>query len=303
MALLGRSADGTIKDELSQVGTYFVELLKAFFLVEVMVLFDLTRELESKRDSIAALFDFVGETDTAISVASLRAGQQKTCVPEFTPPMKEAKFRKVYHPLINNCVKNDLHINGKSVLITGSNMSGKTTFLRTVVINSILAQTICTCFADEFQSPILRQFSSLRLDDNLFQGKSYYYEEVNTMGTFVKEVHSAYQNLFILDEVFKGTNTIERIAAAKAALSYLNKGANIILVSTHDFELPGMLHQEYDQYHFSENIENDRLHFDHSIKPGPLLAGNAIRILEISDYPSEIVAEAKALSVALSASS
>ena len=122
------------------------------------------------------------------------------------------------------------------------------------------------------------------------------------MGSIIKEVNSPFQNLFLLDEVFKGTNTIERIASAKAALSYLNKGANIILVSTHDFELPGMLHQEYDQYHFSESIEKDRLHFDHKIKPGPLLAGNAIRILEMSDYPTEIVTEARELSVTLSSS-
>jgi DNA mismatch repair ATPase MutS len=300
IGFLSLNADNTIKDELSQLGTYFIELLKAFFVVEVMVLFELTKTLESKHDSIVTLFDFVGEIDSAISVASLRAGEQKTCVPKFAPPMKEMVLRKVYHPLIKQCVKNDLHVSGKSVLITGSNMSGKTTFLRTVVINSIMAQTICTCFADEFESPMLRQYSSIRIDDNILEGKSYYYEEVNTMGAFVKEVHSSFQNLFLLDEVFKGTNTVERIAAAKAALSYLNRGANIIIVSTHDFELPGMLQQEYDQYHFSESIKNDQLHFDHKIKPGPLLAGNAIKILEMSNYPTELVNEARELSISLS---
>ena len=302
IGFLSLSADNTIKDELSQVATYFIELLKAFFVVEVIVLFDLIKDLESKNNDISALFEFVGEIDAAISVASLRAGELKTCLPEFTPPMKGASLKKMYHPLIKDCVKNDLQVDGKSILITGSNMSGKTTFLRTVVINSILAQTIFTCFADEFQSPILRQFSSIRIDDSLLEGKSYYYEEVNTMGSFVKEVHSPFQNLILLDEVFKGTNTIERIAAAKAALSYLNKGSNIIIVSTHDFELPGMLQKEYDQYHFSESIENDKLHFDHKIKPGPLLAGNAIRLLEMSNYPKEIVSEARELSVSLSSS-
>ena len=295
MAVLSLSSDGTIKDELNQVATYLLELLKGFFLVEVLTFFQLIKELESKRNSIRVLFEYVGNIDAALSVASLRAGSNKTCLPDFTPPMKEMQAKKIYHPLIKNCVKNDLKIKDKSILITGSNMSGKTTFLRTVAINSLLAQTIYTVFADEFQSPMLRQFSSIRIDDSLLEGKSYYYEEVNTIGSLIGEVNSRFQNLFLLDEVFKGTNTIERIAAAKAALSYLNQGPNLVIVSTHDLELPGMLQHQFDLYHFSESIENDRLHFDHRIKPGPLLSGNAIRILEISNYPHQVITEARQL--------
>ena len=295
MAFLTPSSDGTIKDELNQVATYLLELLKGFFLLEVLTFFQLIKELESKRNSIRVLFDYVGNIDAALSVASLRAGGHKTCLPEFTPPMKEMQAKKMYHPLIKNCVKNDLKIKDKSILITGSNMSGKTTFLRTVAINSLLAQTIYTVFADEFQSPMLRQFSSIRIDDNLLEGKSYYYEEVSTIGSLIGEVNSSFQNLFLLDEVFKGTNTIERIAAAKAALSYLNQGPNLVIVSTHDLELPGMLQHQFDLYHFSESIENDRLHFDHKIKQGPLLSGNAIRILQLSNYPDQVINEAKEL--------
>ena len=289
------SPGGSIKDELGQVVTYLVELLRGFLLIEVVMLFELIKELETKRDSIQVLFDYVGNIDTALSVASLRAGDLKTCKPEFTPPMRELRVKKIYHPLITNCVKNDLHVKDKSILITGSNMSGKTTFLRTVAVNSILAQTIYTCFADEFQSPMLRPYSSIRIDDNILEGKSYYYQEVNTMGSLIKEVHSPFQNLFLLDEVFKGTNTIERIAAAKSTLSYLNQGANLVIVSTHDLELPSMLQEQFDLYHFSESIENDQLHFDHKIKPGPLLTGNAIKILEMSNYPEKIINEARNL--------
>lgn len=146
-------------------------------------------------------------------------------------------------------------------MITGSNMSGKTTFLRTVMINSILAQTLYTCFAEEFNAPILKQFSSIRIDDSLLEGKSYYYEEVNIMASLIEEAKSGNQNLFILDEVFKGTNTVERIASAKAILSYLNGGNNIVIVSTHDIELSALLNQEYDLYHFTETIEDQQLHF------------------------------------------
>ena len=236
-----------------------LDLIKAFFLVEVHVLYHLTRELENKQQHIRSLYHYVGEIDMALSVASLRDGSSKTCQPEFMEKSKTLSITDIYHPLIKKCVTNSILVQSKSVLITGSNMSGKTTFLRTLMINSILAQSIYTCFATEFKTPLLKQFSAIRIDDSLLKGTSYYFEEISIMGSLINEANSGHQNLFISDEVFKGTNTIERIASAKAILSYLNKGDNIVFVSTHDVELTTMLTDEYDLYHFTEVIENDQL--------------------------------------------
>lgn len=282
-----------IQSELSFVSSYVTELIKAVFLVEIITLYKITEELENQKKSIDTLFKYIGNIDCSISIASLRAGTKKTCKPTLVPTLKELFAKNLYHPLIEGCVKNDLLIKNKSILITGSNMSGKSTFLRTLTINSILAQTIYTCFADEFTSPVLKQFSSIRIDDNLFDGKSYYFEEVNVMASLLEQVESPFQNLFVLDEVFKGTNTIERIAAGKAILSYLNRKSNIVIVSTHDIELADMLDHEYDLYHFTETVENNGLHFDHRIKPGQLKTRNAIKILELSNYPKEIINEAR----------
>lgn len=290
------SGDGGMKDDLSQLGSYLSELIKGIFLIEVLAVFSLEKDLKKKGDPISILFDFIGEVDTAISIASLRAGCPETCQPRFLETRKELFAKDIYHPLIQNCVNNNISIVNKSVLITGSNMSGKTTFLRTLVINSILAQSIYTCFAQEFSTPFLRQFSSIRIDDDLFQGKSYFFEEVNIIGLFIEEMQSGYQNLFILDEVFRGTNSIERTALGKAILSYLNRGNNMVVVSTHDIELSGMLKDEYDVYHFSETVENNQLHFDHTLKPGPLKTMNAIRLLELGNFPEEITKEARSLS-------
>lgn len=290
-----------IQSELSVLGTYLIELIKAVLLIEVFTLYKITKELEGKKSSIKSLFNYVGNIDATISVASLRAGKEKTCRPTLVSPTKQLVAKGIYHPLIENCVANDLSLKGKSILITGSNMSGKSTFLRTLTINSILAQTIYTCFADEFVSPILKQHSSIRIDDNLFDGRSYYFQEVKVMASFLAEVDSSHQNLFVLDEVFKGTNTIERIAAAKAILSYLNRKDNIVVVSTHDIELAGMLESEYDLYHFTESVEDNELHFDHSIKEGQLKTRNAIKILELSNYPVDVTNEAKQISSTLMA--
>ena len=296
LRLLSLGQDGSIKDELSQFGFYVIEIIKALFLIELYALFNLVRELENKQAYIEVLFRFVGKIDTAISIASLRAGSLKTCEPNLTEKNKKLTFKNIYHPLVIDCVANNINVNSKSILITGSNMSGKTTFLRSVAVNTILAQSIYTCFADGYEAPFMKLFSSIRIDDNLLTGKSFYLEEVNVMGSLISEVKSDQQNIFILDEVFKGTNTIERIASAKAILSYLNKFDNVIFVSTHDIELAKMLVGEFDLYHFTEIIDDSQLCFDHELKVGPLKTKNAIKILEISGFPSEIINEAKDIS-------
>lgn len=278
------------------IGQYAVDLLKAFFLIEVFMIFKVIRELKDKQSAIRILYEYIGNIDSSISIASLRAGKLKTCKPVFSEPKKEMIVKNMYHPLIKNSVKNSLTIRKKSVLITGSNMSGKSTFLRTMTINSILAQTIHTCFADEFISPILKQFTSIRINDDVFEGKSYYFQEVNVMASLVSEAEQTSNNLFVLDEVFKGTNTIERISSAKAVLSYLNRTENIVIVSTHDIELADMLCHEYELYHFTEIIESGKICFDYTIRSGQLKTRNAIRILEMACFPNEITEEAYKIS-------
>ncbi len=297
--LLYLGQDGTIKGELENFGLYFFELIKAILLVELYTTHSLAEELKNRKKDILTLFNFVGHLDASISIASLRSGSLATCRPTYTTAKKCLSIKGLRHPLIDNCVANDLNLEEKSILITGSNMSGKTTFLRTLAINSILAQTIYTCFADHYSAPFLKQFSSIRIDDDLSEGKSYYFEEVNVMGSLIREAKCDQQNLFVLDEVFRGTNTVERIAASKAILSYLNQGKNMVIVATHDIELAHMLKEEYDLYHFSEKIDGTDLNFDHTLKLGSLKTRNAITILEISNYPTEIVEEAKRLTAEL----
>ncbi|GGH79700.1 DNA mismatch repair ATPase MutS [Filimonas zeae] len=293
----GQLSGNPMIDEMSQLTAYLFELLRAFFLVEIHTFFSLIRELENKREDILALYQLIGSVDTALSIASLRSGEVTWCRPQFTQSAKALQAKNMHHPLISNCVPNSLLIQNKSILLTGSNMSGKTTFLRALGLNIIFAQSINTCFAEEMQLPVAAHlYSSIRIDDDLQEGKSYYFEEVNIMSGLIHEVRPNRQNIFILDEVFKGTNTIERIAAGKAILSWLNRYNNVVLVATHDVELTDMLETEYDLYHFTETIQNDQLHFDHLIKKGPLTTRNAIKILEMTGYPSAIIDEASAIS-------
>lgn len=285
----------TPKDEFSQALLFMLELVKAFFLIETHSFNSCIATLKNKKENIDTLIRYAGSIDAAISTASLRIGAIKYSVPEFTSVKKEMAFKNLYHPLVESCVANSIIVKNKSILITGSNMSGKSTFIRTVAINAILAQTIYTCFADQFISPFVKVFSSIRITDSLQDGTSYYLEEVNTVGSLIKEADKPFPHLFILDEVFKGTNTIERIAAAKAILSYLNKNDNLVFVSTHDIELASMLNSTFDLYHFSEDIDHENIKFDHHLKAGVLTTRNAIKLLSLSGYPNEIIEAANSI--------
>lgn len=126
--------------------------------------------------------------------------------------------------------------------------------------------------------------------------KSYYFEEVLTIKEMIEKSTMPGSNLFLLDEIFKGTNTIERISAGRAVLSYLNNENNIVFVSTHDIELADLLQGDYKLYHFSEQVDNKTVDFDFKLKEGKLKNRNAIRILKINGYPMQIITEAIDLS-------
>ena len=196
---------------------------------------------------IETVYRFVGLADCLLSVCFLREHLPYYCLSGKPGEGHRLVSESMYHPLIEDCVANSIDIQDKSVLLNGSNMSGKTTFIRIIGINVLAAQTLHTAFARTF---------------------------------------------FLFDEIFKGTNTTERIAAAKAVLSYLNTRDNIIVASTHDTELITLLDKEYDLYHFSEVIEGETFSFDYKLKSGPLYQRNAIRLLEINGFPSAVIRDA-----------
>lgn len=276
-----------------------MELFKILFLLEPLLLFGVLKQLDTKRKEIEDVFIFVGKIDSLLSIASLRTGLLNYCIPTITEKQKVIIARDVYHPLIPDCVKNSIRVDGKSILLTGSNMSGKTSFIRTIGINTITGLTLNTCFAEQFLMSGMSVFSAIRISDDLMNDKSYYFEEVLTIKEMIDQAKNTDANLFLLDEIFKGTNTIERISAGKAVLSSLTKGNNIVFVSTHDIELADLLKSEYELYHFSEKVDNKTVDFDYKIKNGKLKNRNAIRILQINDYPEEIIQEAIELSIEL----
>lgn len=284
-------------NEAAAVGWYAMELLKIATLSEVLTFYRVLDDLASVRARIEAVFLFVAEVDIAISIASLREGLPYFCKPQFLPPSKKLVIKDLIHPLVKNCVPNDLALDDHSLLLTGSNMSGKSTFIRAININAIAAQALNTAFAKSYLAPRFAIASSIRISDDLLDEKSYYMEEVNAIGELLEKAEkSETPTLFTIDEVFKGTNTIERVSAAKAILEHLNQGQHLVLVSTHDIELTQLLESGFQLHCFQEQIEDQQLSFDYKLRPGALSKRNAISILEIAGYPNSIITEARRIS-------
>ena len=291
--------EAKLQGDLEAAFWVVLEIFKIAFLLEPLLLFGVLKRLDSKRKEIEDVFSFVGLIDSLISIASLRKGLGMYCVPVVNEGNIRIVAKQIYHPLIIDCVPNSISVVDKSILLTGSNMSGKTSFIRTIGLNIIIGLTINTCFAKSMTIPRAQIFSAIRISDDLMNDRSYYFEEVLTIKEMIQNAANAKPNIFLLDEIFKGTNTIERISAGKAVLSSLCKNNSVVFVSTHDIELADMLSDNYELYHFSEIVGDRNVDFDYKLKTGKLKKRNAIRILQINDYPDTVIAEAIEISKTL----
>jgi DNA mismatch repair ATPase MutS len=173
-------------------------------------------------------------------------------------------------------------------------MSGKSTFLRTVGVNAILAQTINTCLAREYSAPVFDVRSCIGRADDLVRGKSYYIVEVEALLGLVRASEQHAPHLFLLDELFRGTNAVERIAAGQAVLQELVGAGgtiklHVVLAATHDGELVELLPENFDAYHFGDSIGADGLVFDHRLKHGPATTRNAIALLRLHGAPDTLL--------------
>lgn len=284
--------ESALSNEFAVLYWLLAELFKIQFLLEYIVFFSFVDKIKAGHESMQQLFSFIGDIDTAISIASLKADAKTTCTPTFVAN-KQMQIEGLIHPLVDKCVPNSMSLMQESMLLTGSNMSGKTTFVRAVALNVIMAQSLNLCFATRFSSPWLRVHTSIRIADDLLKGTSYYLQEVLRVKQLLEAAKDSAPCLFVLYEIFKGTNTVERIAAGQAILSYLGQGPHIVLASTHDIELTHYLQSHaFALRHFCEHIEEGQLLFDYKLKEGRLRTRNAIKILELYDYPTAIVQSA-----------
>ena len=271
------------------------DLFTTFLLLDLIAYEFLKNKLGRCHEDVFAVHEELGRLDAAIAVASFRASLPRWTEPELdfapaAPARMEA--RGLVHPLLEDAVPNDLP-GGGPVLITGSNASGKSTFLKAAAWNAVLAQSICTCTADSYRATAFRIYTSMALQDNLLAGESYYIVETRSLKRILDAAAEPGPVLCAMDEVLRGTNTVERIAAASAVLEALADRGALCLAATHDGELCALLAGRYTACHFTEHLEDDQVWFDYRLHPGPAVTRNAIELLRIMGVDAAVVDRAR----------
>jgi hypothetical protein len=289
---------GMLPIMVGDVVSVVYEYLNLAFLLDANGVYFGARDLRVHHAALLRVIAAMGEVDAAISTASFRAGRRDWTRPSFVQPGAPAKLSNLRHPLLVDAVPNSVSLApGRGLLITGSNMSGKSTFLRTVGVTAVLAQTLNTCLASEYYAPVFTVRSCIGRSDDLLSGKSYYIAEVeNLLGLVQASVGSA-PHLFLLDELFRGTNAVERIAAGQAVLLELVSNAgrtnpHVVIAATHDGELVDLLPDNYSAFHFGDVVGPEGLIFDHQLRPGPATTRNAIALLRLHGAPQDLVRRA-----------
>jgi len=258
----------------------------------------LDRVLHQLRHRLPEWLECIGTFDAACALArfaylnpayiwpALESGEDLSCTPGLSAT-------HLGHPLIplSRRVTNTLDLRGEGhlILITGSNMSGKSTFLRTVGINVCLAQAGGPVCAETFSWSWLRLYCCIRVTDALDEGLSYFYAEVKRLKVIL---NAAQDNnpifvLFLIDEIYRGTNNRERLAGSKAYIQALQTSRGLGLLSTHDLELARLAdtNGHIRNAHFQETVQTDSLHFDYQLRPGPCPTTNALRIMAQEGLP------------------
>jgi hypothetical protein len=266
-------------------------ILNFAFLIELVIHARTTERFFANRAKLHATFVLTGEIDAAIAIASFLQRYHEHCAPRIVDERTLA-ITDGCHPLLPAGVTNSVRLARQSALVTGSNMAGKTTFIKMLACNAILGQTVGFCLAAAATLPRATVMASIHGLHSVASGKSHYFTEIETIDAFIRGSATKRIRILVIDEPFSGTNTIERIAVARAVLEALEARA-IVLVTTHDVELQSLLGGRYALYHFQENPDADG-YFDYLLRPGPATERNAIRLLDRLGFPRDIVANALA---------
>jgi DNA mismatch repair ATPase MutS len=225
-------------------------------------------ELKKSIENIAIL-------EVALSFKNIGMDNLEYTIPEDNDILL---VKDMKHPFVKDCIPNSITLDG-GIVLTGSNMSGKTTFMRTLGICMLLKNASSIVPAVIFKAPSLNIYTSLRANDMLQEGVSTFYAEIKRMNKINQAIKKE-KCLILVDEIFKGTNALERIEASRKVIEKLNMYHAIFIISTHDFELCET--KGIKNYHFEESYNEDKISFDYKLKEGPGIKGNALYLLKMS---------------------
>ena len=274
-----------IFDWLSLRGNQFYHIFNSIFLLDFILLAQAEKWRAQYKDEIDKWFDAVAEFEALNSLAAFTYANDQYTFPEITEKPFIFHGTDIGHPLIptDNRVANDFTMEdkGATYVITGSNMAGKSTFLRTIGINAVLAFAGAPVCGTSFRLSTFQVFSSMRTKDNLEENISSFYAELLRLKMLLETINEERPILFLLDEILKGTNSVDRHIGAESLILQLNNMNAFGLVSTHDLEL-GKLekkHQKIMNYNFSSSIIGEEIVFDYKLREGICQSTNASQLM------------------------
>lgn len=269
-----------------------------FLIVNILTLWDIQCmiALESWKEKSGRLLggwlETIGELEALASLAGIHFDHPDWAFPEISGADAGIIAAGMGHPLLRGAVCNDLRIDRQSgiLLITGSNMSGKSTLLRTTGINLVLAYAGAPVYAQGFSCSGLRLYTCMRVSDNLGESISSFYAELLRIKQIVSATKQWPNVFFLLDEIFKGTNSQDRHSGARVLIRQLSKAGALGMVSTHDLELgdlEGESRGKIRNFHFREYYRNDEIHFDYKLRPGISTTRNAMYLIKMAGIEVE----------------
>ena len=259
-----------------------------FIPLDIILQWDLQQALDlntwKKKNKTAVLnwFDILGEFEALNSFSTLYFNNPEWSFPSFKTEHFFIQGTAIGHPLINknNCILNDININdkGEIMLITGSNMAGKSTYLRSIGTNTVLAMAGAPVFAGNFCLSPVQLISSMRIADNLAESTSTFYAELKKLKTIINSVNSHEKIFILLDEILRGTNSLDRHTGSVALVKQLINKEAACIIATHDVELAKLKNEfpaKIQNYHFDVEVNNEELYFDYKLKTGICTSLNA----------------------------
>lgn len=257
-------------------------ILNSFVLWDVRQMIALNKWRNNNRQKLSNWYNLIAEFEVLNSLAALHFNQPGWAFPQFSSKHFTFKALAIGHPLIKHSrrVSSDFNTEGvaKIALVTGSNMAGKSTFLRSLGVNIILAQAGAPVCAKEVSLSPVQVISSMRIADNLAENTSTFYAELKKLKTIIEAVNRHEQVFVLLDEILRGTNSLDRHTGSKALIRQFIKENAVAVIATHDVAL-SKLEEEYPDsihnYHFDVQVEGEELYFDYKLKEGVCTSLNA----------------------------
>lgn len=267
------------------------EYVKIMLQPDMISLCRIGKNLALQGEALRRVYALVGELDVCVAAASTRKARADITKPIFYQS-HSIEALGVVHPLLKAPVSNSI-VWSKNVLITGSNASGKSTFAKAMAVNAILAQSLHLVFAEQFRMPRAQVMSSMAIRDDVMCGDSYFIAEIKSLKRILDAMNSDRITLCFIDEVLRGTNTVERIAASSALLAYLSHENALVMAATHDIELTRLLKESYENQHFTEEVVDGCVRFTYRMLPGPATTRNAILLLGQLGFPEVVITQAE----------